>query len=312
MSSFPFKAVWTAVEIGLSSSAVLSTLPNPTTDLSKVCQVLSPRQYWVVVPAAMVFSLFTKPGTVGASAVPPKSPANFNFPFTTSVASGVEAFIIKLSTAATLGYIVVEPLFDVILFDKLAVVWAPETSVTGIKLVAVIGSAPFPLTYPVKAEAPVPPLGTVITSPIFAFVIAPFAIFSDVTALSAILAVTIPKSFTLKGLAVVPAPSMVVISATAANELLLIHATFPDASVTKTVLFAPGAIFIGVTAPLTIFAEVIALFEIIGAVAVVPAPPKSPANWIIPVLIVVASSTCAFAAKYAKGTYVNGWLLIST
>ena len=117
-----------------------------------------------------------------------------------------------------------------------------------------------------------------ITSPIFAFVIAPFAIFSDVTALSAILIVTIPKSFTLKGLVVVPAPSMVFISATAPNELLLIQATFPVASVTKTVLFAPGAIFIGVTAPLTSFAEVIALFEIIGAVAVVPAPPKSPAN----------------------------------
>ena len=70
----------------------------------------------------MVFSLFAKPGTVGTSAVPPKSPANFNFPFTTSVASGVEAFVIKLSTAATLGYIVVEPVFAVILFDKLAVV----------------------------------------------------------------------------------------------------------------------------------------------------------------------------------------------
>ena len=62
------------------------------------------------------------PGTVGASAVPPKWLVNFNLPFTTSVASGVEAFVIKLSTAATLGYIVVEPLFDVILFDKLAVV----------------------------------------------------------------------------------------------------------------------------------------------------------------------------------------------
>jgi hypothetical protein len=42
------------------------------------------------------------------------------------------------------------------------------------------------------------------------------------------------------------------------------------------VLFVPGAILIGVTAPLIIFAEVIALFEITGAVAVVPIPPRSP------------------------------------
>ena len=121
-------------------------------------------------------------------------------------------------------------------------------------------------------------MGTIITSPIFAFVIAPFAIFSVVTAPLPILAVTIPKSLTLNGLAAVPSPSIVVISATAPNELLLIQATFPLASVTKTVLFAPEAIFIGVTAPFKILAEVIALFEIIGAVAVVPTPPKSPAN----------------------------------
>ena len=135
-----------------------------------------------------------------------------------------------------------------------------------------------------------------MTSPIFAFVTAPFANFWVVTALSAILLVTIAKSFTLNGLAVVPAPSIVIWSDIAPNDALSIQATFPVASVTKTVLFVPGAIFIGVTAPLTNLAEVIALFEIIGAVAVVPVPPKSPANWIIPVLIVVASSTWAFAA----------------
>ena len=99
-----------------------------------------------------------------------------------------------------------------------------------------------------------------------------------VTAKSAILLVTIPKSFTLNGLAVVPAPSMVVMSAIAPNDDLSTQATFPVASVTKTVLFAPDAIFIGVTAPLTIFAEVIALLEIMGAFAVVPIPPRSPAN----------------------------------
>ena len=40
----------------------------------------------------MVFSLLAKPGTVGASAVPPKSPANCNLPFTVVVASGVALF----------------------------------------------------------------------------------------------------------------------------------------------------------------------------------------------------------------------------
>ncbi len=65
-------------------------------------------------------------------------------------------------------------------------------------------------------------------------------------------------------------------SATAPKEALFIQATFPEASVIKTVLFVPGAILIGVTAPFKILAEVMALLEIIGAVAVVPIPPKSP------------------------------------
>ena len=113
---------------------------------------------------------------------------------------------------------------------------------------------------------------------IFVVVTAASASFGVVTAPFASLAVIIPKSFTLNGLAVVPAPSMVVMSATAPKDALSIQATFPVASVTKTVLFVPGAILIGVTAPLIIFAEVIALLEIMGAFAVVPAPPKSPAN----------------------------------
>ena len=132
--------------MGLSASEVLSTFPNPTAVLSNGCHVLSPRQYSEVVPAAIVFSLLAKPGTVGASAVPPKSPANCNFPFTVVVASGVALFVTKVSTADTLGYCVVEPVFEVILVTKLAVVCAPVTSATGIKEVAVIGSVPFPLT----------------------------------------------------------------------------------------------------------------------------------------------------------------------
>ena len=68
---------------------MLSTFPNPTVALSNVCHVLSPRQYCAVDPKAIVFSLFANAGTVGASAVPPKSPLNLNFPFTVSVASAI-------------------------------------------------------------------------------------------------------------------------------------------------------------------------------------------------------------------------------
>ena len=46
----------------------------------------------------MVFSLLANAGTVGKSAVPPKSPANFNFPFTVEVASGVALALICAST----------------------------------------------------------------------------------------------------------------------------------------------------------------------------------------------------------------------
>ncbi len=67
----------------------MSTLPKPTTDLSNVCQVLSPLQYCEVVPAAIIGSFVRSPGTVGKSAVPPKSLVNFILPFTVAVASGV-------------------------------------------------------------------------------------------------------------------------------------------------------------------------------------------------------------------------------
>ena len=78
--------------MGLLASEVLSTFPNPTVALSNVCHVLSPRQYCTVDPEAIVFSLFANAGTVGASAVPPKSPANLSFPFIVVVASGIETF----------------------------------------------------------------------------------------------------------------------------------------------------------------------------------------------------------------------------
>jgi hypothetical protein len=159
-----------------------------------ICVLLSPEvgvgAVGVPVKAGEANGAFkANPGTVGKSAVPPKSPANFTLPFTVVVASGVALLATNVSTAATLGYNVVEPVFEAIFEVKFAVVCAPVTSATGIEVTAVIGLTPFPLTYPVKVDAPVPPLVTVITSPIFAFVTAPFAI----------LFVTIPKSFTLKG-----------------------------------------------------------------------------------------------------------------
>ena len=131
--------------------------------------------------------------------------------------------------------------------------------------------------------------------------------------------VTIPKSFTLNGLAVVPKPSMVVISATAPKAVASIQATFPDASVTNTLLFPPEAIFVVVTAasfnfsvvtfkflisavctsPSKIlsvvtalsasFEVVMALLVITGAAAVEPVPAKSPANLIFPFTVLVAS-----------------------
>ena len=53
----------------------------------------------------------TSPGTVGASAVPPKSPVNWSFPFTVAVASGVAAAVIADCTKAVLAiWLVLVPL----------------------------------------------------------------------------------------------------------------------------------------------------------------------------------------------------------
>ena len=73
------------------------------------------------------------------------------------------------------------------------------------------------------------------------------AILLVVTAASAIFAVTIPKSFTLNGLAVVPAPSIVDISDTAPKPVLSNQATTPEASVTRTLSFPPEVILAVVT-----------------------------------------------------------------
>ena len=92
---FKFNSVCTADETGLLASEVLSTLPSPTSDFVIVTLVLRACPLTVVV----VLTLLLSPGTVGASAVPPKSPVSFTFPFVTPSASGVPAETV-LSTYA--------------------------------------------------------------------------------------------------------------------------------------------------------------------------------------------------------------------
>ena len=103
------------------------------------------------------------------------------------------------------------------------------------------------------------------------------------------LAVIIPKSLTLNGLAVVPKPSIVDKSATAPKAPLSNQATVPVVSVTRTESFDPACIFTGVTAASAILTVEIALFEITGLIAEDPAPAKSPANCNLPFTVVVAS-----------------------
>ena len=68
-ASFVFNAVCVAVETGLLASDVLSTLGNPTIVLS------IPETVPVKVGEA-ILAFKANPGTVGAPAVPAKSPAN--------------------------------------------------------------------------------------------------------------------------------------------------------------------------------------------------------------------------------------------
>ena len=81
--NFKSNAAWVAVLICLSISAVLSTLPNPT------LEALMPEATFtsVMAPVAifeLVIALLT---TIGASAVPPKSPDNWMIPFLAASAS---------------------------------------------------------------------------------------------------------------------------------------------------------------------------------------------------------------------------------
>jgi len=82
--AFRFNAVCAAVLTGLSASAVLSALPKPTIDL--VIPPTVPVKFGEAKGA-----LSANPGTVGAVALPPKSPANCTLPVAVVVASGAPA-----------------------------------------------------------------------------------------------------------------------------------------------------------------------------------------------------------------------------
>ena len=80
--AFKSNAVWVAVLIGFNKSVVLSTLPKPTIDLEipptvpvNVGEAKGAINAKEVLTSA-VFAFRDNPGTVGAVAVPPKSPAN--------------------------------------------------------------------------------------------------------------------------------------------------------------------------------------------------------------------------------------------
>ena len=73
---------------GLSASAVLSTFPKPTIDL--VIPVTVP-----VKAGLFMGALSTSPGTVGAVALPPKSPVSCTLPGTLVVALGASSDIFE-------------------------------------------------------------------------------------------------------------------------------------------------------------------------------------------------------------------------
>ena len=102
--AFKAKAVCVAFETGLSASVVLSTLVKPTIVLSipetvpvKVGDArFAFKANEVVTSEAFAFN--AKPGTVGKSAVPAKSPANFIFPLVVVSESTIVAPVMAVST----------------------------------------------------------------------------------------------------------------------------------------------------------------------------------------------------------------------
>ena len=121
----------------------------------------------------MVFSLFARPGTVGAAADPPKSPANWIFPLVVASASTIVAEAICVSTyvftAFWVGYksLLVPRVVTVDLFAKFSLVskavWvAVEIGLFKSVVLSTLDKPKLALA-PISVIAPVPPLviGTV-------------------------------------------------------------------------------------------------------------------------------------------------------
>ena len=98
------------METGLFASLVLSTLAKST--IALVIPPTVPVKVGLLIGAfnanefvtSVVFAFSAKPGTVGAAAVPPKSPANWTFPLAVVVASGAPAakLVVTNSVVASL------------------------------------------------------------------------------------------------------------------------------------------------------------------------------------------------------------------
>ena len=87
LGAFKSKAVWVATLTTLSASLVLSTFPKPTMDFEIPVTV-------PVKAGSFEGALSAKPGTVGASYVPLRSPANLIFPITVVLAFGTSEAIL--------------------------------------------------------------------------------------------------------------------------------------------------------------------------------------------------------------------------
>lgn len=157
-------AVVVAALMGLFASEVLSTLAKPT-----IVLVIPPTVPVNVGDSIGAFK--ANVGTVGESAVPPKSPANLSFPLIVVLASMVPAAVASWTKAVVAN--LVELSVEVCVLAVVAVGnegvpvnagefkgAAPVTSASGMLALADMADVPVPLIYPVNVLAPVPPFKT--------------------------------------------------------------------------------------------------------------------------------------------------------
>ena len=105
-----------AILIGLSTSLVLSTLPNPTFDALIPDAIL----LLVIAPSKILLFVIAFAEIVGKSDVPLKSPASFNFPFVVGSASTTPLEVapsIYVFIAFTEGYLDSDKASAAISFD---------------------------------------------------------------------------------------------------------------------------------------------------------------------------------------------------